>query len=179
MISCSGEIKTLFILTLLISSVLMLVGRTSMLIIVFSGWFTVLSGPGIEAEHCIMESIEGTVILHPIAALCQVNGLPVGKSQRISQGRCFIKACKERAIYFFPIKTKSENSSGLSKLSRQYGAMNKHQTSRMFCFVCHVWFVRYHFLAIFNFILFYIFYQVICKNCYVLFSRRCNFTWKD
>ena len=49
--------------------------------------FTVLSGPGIEAEHCIMESIEGTVILHPIASLCQVNGLPVGKSQRISQGR--------------------------------------------------------------------------------------------
>ena len=48
-----------------------------------------LSGPGIEAEHCIMESIEGTVILHPIAALCQVNGLPVGKSQRISQGRCY------------------------------------------------------------------------------------------
>jgi len=46
----------------------------------------VLSGPGIEAEHCIMESIEGTVILHPIAAMCQVNGLPVGKSQRISQG---------------------------------------------------------------------------------------------
>ena len=33
-----------------------------------------------------MESIEGTVILHPIAAMCQVNGLPVGKSQRISQG---------------------------------------------------------------------------------------------
>ncbi|PFX18788.1 Kinesin-like protein KIF16B [Stylophora pistillata] len=46
----------------------------------------VLSGPGIEAEHCIMESIEGTVILHPLASLCQVNGLPVGKSQRISQG---------------------------------------------------------------------------------------------
>ncbi|RMX36700.1 hypothetical protein pdam_00015831 [Pocillopora damicornis] len=46
----------------------------------------VLSGPGVEAEHCIMESIEGTVILHPIASLCQVNGLPVGKSQRISQG---------------------------------------------------------------------------------------------
>ena len=49
---------------------------------------SVLSGPGVEAEHCIMESIEGTVILHPIASLCQVNGLPVGKSQRISQGRC-------------------------------------------------------------------------------------------
>ncbi|XP_015767511.1 PREDICTED: kinesin-like protein KIF16B [Acropora digitifera] len=46
----------------------------------------VLSGPGIEAEHCIMESIEGTVVLHPIAPLCQVNGLPVGKAQRISQG---------------------------------------------------------------------------------------------
>ncbi|KAK2567739.1 Kinesin-like protein KIF16B [Acropora cervicornis] len=34
----------------------------------------VLSGPGVEAEHCIMESIEGTVVLHPIAPLCQVNG---------------------------------------------------------------------------------------------------------
>ena len=45
-----------------------------------------ISGPGIEAEHCIVESIEGTVILHPIASLCQVNGLPVSKSQRIGQG---------------------------------------------------------------------------------------------
>ena len=33
-----------------------------------------------------MESIEGTVVLHPIASMCQVNGLLVGKSQRISQG---------------------------------------------------------------------------------------------
>ena len=64
-----------------------------------------LSGPGIEAEHCIMESIEGTVILHPIAALCQVNGLPVGKSQRISQGKYFIVACKEFPVQFYPIKT--------------------------------------------------------------------------
>lgn len=50
-----------------------------------------LSGPGIEPEHCIMESIEGTVVLHPIASMCQVNGLPVGKSQRISQGGLSIR----------------------------------------------------------------------------------------
>lgn len=56
-----------------------------------SFWSTVLSGPGIEPEHCIMESIEGTVVLHPIASMCQVNGLPVGKSQRISQGGLSIR----------------------------------------------------------------------------------------
>lgn len=50
-----------------------------------------LSGPGIEPEHCIMESIEGTVVLHPIASMCQVNGLPVCKSQRISQGGLSIR----------------------------------------------------------------------------------------
>ena len=38
-----------------------------------------------------MESIEGTVVLHPIASMCQVNGLPVGKSQRISQGGLSIR----------------------------------------------------------------------------------------
>ena len=46
----------------------------------------VLRGPGIESEHCLLESIEGTVTLHPIAVECSVNGKTVTKPLRLSQG---------------------------------------------------------------------------------------------
>jgi kinesin family protein 16B len=46
----------------------------------------VLRGPGIEAEHCILESIEGSVTLQPIAEECYVNGNLLKKSVRLSQG---------------------------------------------------------------------------------------------
>lgn len=46
----------------------------------------VLRGPGIESEHCILESIECLVTLHPIAEECYVNGKQVVKPLRLSQG---------------------------------------------------------------------------------------------
>ena len=46
----------------------------------------VLSGPGVESEHCIMESLDGNVILHPLATLCHVNGETVAKPTRLKQG---------------------------------------------------------------------------------------------
>jgi hypothetical protein len=56
----------------------------------------VLYGPGIDAEHCILESIEGHVTVHPLSQLCFVNGEVITKAQRLKQGRmpvttvCFI-----------------------------------------------------------------------------------------
>ncbi|XP_046847868.1 kinesin-like protein KIF16B [Xenia sp. Carnegie-2017] len=45
-----------------------------------------LNGPGIESEHCILESIEGHVTVHPLSALCSVNGEVIAESQRLRQG---------------------------------------------------------------------------------------------
>lgn len=53
--------------------------------------FLVLRGPGIESEHCILESIEGTVTLHPIAEENCVNGKKIKKPLRLSQGKsCYL-----------------------------------------------------------------------------------------
>ena len=49
-------------------------------------YFSVLRGPGIESEHCILESIEGHVTLHPLAEECCVNGNKMKKSIRLTQG---------------------------------------------------------------------------------------------
>jgi len=46
----------------------------------------VLRGPGIEAEHCILESIEGNVVLHPLAEENHVNGTKIKKPLRLTQG---------------------------------------------------------------------------------------------
>eukprot|EP00112_Aurelia_sp_Birch-Aquarium-sp1_P000611 Seg1058.2 transcript_id=Seg1058.2/GoldUCD/mRNA.D3Y31 product="Kinesin-like protein KIF16B" protein_id=Seg1058.2/GoldUCD/D3Y31 len=46
----------------------------------------VLHGPGIESQHCILESIEGNVTLHPIADECYINGTKIKKVTRLSQG---------------------------------------------------------------------------------------------
>ena len=48
--------------------------------------FPVLWGPGIETEHCVLESIEGNVTIHPIAEECYLNGNKIKKPTRLSQG---------------------------------------------------------------------------------------------
>ena len=48
--------------------------------------FLVLNGPGIDAKHCILESIEGHVTVHPLSTLCFVNGEVINKSKRLKQG---------------------------------------------------------------------------------------------
>ena len=53
--------------------------------------FLVLHGPGIESEHCIFESIEGNVTIHPIAEENSVNGTKVKKSLRLSQGKKIVQ----------------------------------------------------------------------------------------
>ncbi|XP_028398519.1 kinesin-like protein KIF16B isoform X2 [Dendronephthya gigantea] len=46
----------------------------------------ILNGPGIDAEHCILESIEGHVTVHPLSALCFVNGEVLDQQRRLKQG---------------------------------------------------------------------------------------------
>jgi len=46
----------------------------------------VLYGPGIEDQHCILESIEGNVTLQPIAEECFINGNKIKKATKLSQG---------------------------------------------------------------------------------------------
>uniref|UniRef100_T2M7P5 Kinesin-like protein KIF16B n=1 Tax=Hydra vulgaris TaxID=6087 RepID=T2M7P5_HYDVU len=46
----------------------------------------VLRGPGVEPQHCILESIEGNVTIHPIAEENYVNGKKVTKPLRLTQG---------------------------------------------------------------------------------------------
>lgn len=59
----------------------------------------VLRGPGVESEHCILESIEGNVTIHPIAEENYVNGNKVRKSLRLSQG-CVILLGKTNMFRF-------------------------------------------------------------------------------
>ena len=49
-------------------------------------FLAVLHGPGIESQHCVLESIEGNVTLHPIADECFINGTKIKKVTRLSQG---------------------------------------------------------------------------------------------
>ncbi|CAB4019103.1 kinesin KIF16B [Paramuricea clavata] len=46
----------------------------------------ILNGPGIDAKHCILESIEGHVTVHPLSTLCFVNGEVINQSKRLKQG---------------------------------------------------------------------------------------------
>ena len=55
-------------------------------------FISVLRGPGIEPQHCILESIEGSVTIHPIADENYVNGKKVTKPLRLTQGFYFLKS---------------------------------------------------------------------------------------
>uniref|UniRef100_A0A8C5PD64 Pleckstrin homology-like domain family B member 1 n=1 Tax=Leptobrachium leishanense TaxID=445787 RepID=A0A8C5PD64_9ANUR len=48
-----------------------------------------LQGPGIAAEHCYIENIRGTLILYPCSNPCSIDGIPVKKPVRLTQG-CMI-----------------------------------------------------------------------------------------
>ena len=51
-------------------------------------FIAVLYGPGIDDQHCILESIEGNVTLQPISEECFINGNKVKKVTKLSQGSC-------------------------------------------------------------------------------------------
>ncbi|KAM5245434.1 pleckstrin homology-like domain family B member 1 isoform 10-T10 [Ctenodactylus gundi] len=45
-----------------------------------------LQGPGLAPEHCYIENVRGTLTLHPCGNACAVDGLPVRRPTRLTQG---------------------------------------------------------------------------------------------
>lgn len=46
-----------------------------------------LQGPGIAAQHCYIENKAGCITLYPCGNQCCVDGLPITKPYRLTQGR--------------------------------------------------------------------------------------------
>lgn len=47
----------------------------------------VLQGPGLAPEHCYIENLRGTLTLYPCGNACTVDGLPVRRPTRLTQGK--------------------------------------------------------------------------------------------
>lgn len=45
-----------------------------------------IQGPGVAAEHCFIENKAGILTLNPCGNQCTMDGLPVTKPVRLSQG---------------------------------------------------------------------------------------------
>ena len=45
-----------------------------------------LQGPGIAAQHCYIENKAGSLTLYPCGNQCSVDGLPITKPYRLTQG---------------------------------------------------------------------------------------------
>lgn len=45
-----------------------------------------IQGPGVAAQHCFIENRAGIITLHPCGNQCSMDGLPVNKPVRLSQG---------------------------------------------------------------------------------------------
>ncbi|XP_026081959.1 pleckstrin homology-like domain family B member 1 isoform X6 [Carassius auratus] len=56
-----------------------------------------IQGPGISAQHCFIENQAGLITLHPCGNQCSMDGLPVTKPVRLSQG-CML--CFGQSTFF-------------------------------------------------------------------------------
>nr|XP_055052227.1 pleckstrin homology-like domain family B member 1 isoform X11 [Misgurnus anguillicaudatus] len=56
-----------------------------------------IQGPGIAAQHCFIENKSGVITLHPCGNQCSIDGLPVTKPVRLSQG-CML--CFGQSAFF-------------------------------------------------------------------------------
>ncbi|XP_050985056.1 pleckstrin homology-like domain family B member 1 isoform X2 [Labeo rohita] len=56
-----------------------------------------IQGPGIAAQHCFIENKSGLITLHPCGNQCSMDGLPVTKPVRLSQG-CML--CFGQSAFF-------------------------------------------------------------------------------
>ncbi|TSQ46616.1 Pleckstrin homology-like domain family B member 1 [Bagarius yarrelli] len=56
-----------------------------------------IQGPGVEAQHCFIDNKSGVIVLNPCGNLCSMDGLPVIKPVRLSQG-CML--CFGQSSYF-------------------------------------------------------------------------------
>ncbi|XP_051962850.1 pleckstrin homology-like domain family B member 1 isoform X2 [Xyrauchen texanus] len=56
-----------------------------------------IQGPGIAAQHCFIENKAGVITLHPCGNQCSMDGLPITKPVRLSQG-CML--CFGQSAFF-------------------------------------------------------------------------------
>ncbi|XP_061660460.1 pleckstrin homology-like domain family B member 1 isoform X7 [Syngnathoides biaculeatus] len=56
-----------------------------------------LLGPGIKVQHCYIENVAGTITLYPCGNQCAIDGLPINKPYRLSQG-CML--CFGQSTFF-------------------------------------------------------------------------------
>ncbi|KAF7655844.1 hypothetical protein LDENG_00049540 [Lucifuga dentata] len=56
-----------------------------------------LQGPGVAAQHCYIENQAGSITLHPCGNQCSVDGLPITKPVRLTQG-CML--CFGQSAFF-------------------------------------------------------------------------------
>lgn len=52
-----------------------------------------LQGPGVAAHHCYIENDAGSITLYPCGNQCSVDGLPITKPHRLTQGRTGLHIC--------------------------------------------------------------------------------------
>ncbi|XP_071654813.1 pleckstrin homology-like domain family B member 1 isoform X18 [Patagioenas fasciata] len=46
----------------------------------------VLQGPGLQPQHCFIENVQGTLTLHPCGNACAIDGVPLRRPTRLTQG---------------------------------------------------------------------------------------------
>ncbi|KAM6312518.1 pleckstrin homology-like domain family B member 1 [Podargus strigoides] len=46
----------------------------------------VLQGPGLAPQHCYIENVQGTLTLHPCGNACAIDGVPLQRPTRLTQG---------------------------------------------------------------------------------------------
>lgn len=52
-----------------------------------------LQGPGVAAQHWYIENVAGSITLYPCGNQCSVDGLPITKPHRLTQGRTSLHIC--------------------------------------------------------------------------------------
>lgn len=50
----------------------------------------VIEGTGVGDHHCYIENINGVITLHPIAAMCAIDGKMVIQPTRLAQGKLVV-----------------------------------------------------------------------------------------
>lgn len=50
----------------------------------------IIEGTGVGDHHCYIENINGVITLHPIAAMCAIDGKMVIQPTRLAQGKLVV-----------------------------------------------------------------------------------------
>ncbi|XP_061073143.1 pleckstrin homology-like domain family B member 1 isoform X3 [Conger conger] len=91
-----------------------------------------IQGPGVAAQHCYIEHRAGVITLHPCGNQCAIDGLPVTKPVRLSQG-CML--CFGQSAFFrfnHPEEAFRMKSMMPSSNTGSTGSLRNHQDSNRF-----------------------------------------------